>query len=621
MQGVGERVRSRLLKADRIGLVVVFASLGAIAAICWVVFQHLHDGRLDSIRSQGVSLVRAVSAVPYEQLLPGGSQQGVMRVLQHGTKSNDFAYVSIVDSTGRSVNEWTADGIIVPPAKIASEPSAWLGETRQKLTTTEREVLEFYAPLLDNGELQGFVRLGYRYPMFGFDTQQLPFLAAMSLPVFLLVPLFYLLLRLEIRPVRKANAEISRLIDGESFRRLDIAATGELGEFMSRFNRFVEFADNRIRMLEQDQRQLITSSKLLGYRKNRVETVLETLPEAILILDESGTITFANHKLAVMFGVSTEVILAQPPGHWCDNPDILQLLSKFQSDGKSRNFADTIRFNLDTHANRSIVTKTYPLFAPNKPSSSIGTLIVFRDETQEALARQARADFVAHLSHELKSPLNVLGLYSESLLGEAGRKEEFRIEAANVIADEVNRLSTLINGLLSMTQIESGSLTPDKSLVKLRDVATAAFEEAKHSAKDRDCTFHFDAPREMSPALVDKDLIRIALNNLLSNAVKYNTAGGEVRLTLEETDDAIQLRVADTGIGISRDEAARIFDKFYRSDDERVQSVGGHGLGLALAKQIIELHLGSLSLNQDREVGTEFIINLWKETAAVKQAI
>ncbi|MDX1516074.1 MAG: ATP-binding protein [Woeseiaceae bacterium] len=610
-----------MLKADRIGLVIVFASLSAIAALSYVVLRYQHDSRVDGIRNEGVSLVRAVSAVPYEQLLPGGSQQGVMRVLQHGARSHDFAYVSIVDAGGRSVNEWVADGVIVPPSTISAEPSDWLGESLHELSASGHKILEFHAPLLDGGELEGFVRLGYRYPAFGLGMQQLPFYAAMSLPVFLLVPLFYLLLRLEIRPVRQANVEISRLIDGESFRRLEIAASGELGDFMARFNRFVEFADNRIKSLEQEQRQLITSSKLLGYRKNRIETVLETLPEAVLILDESGTITFANQKTAALFGVSTEVILAQAPGQWCDNPDILQLLAKYSSGGKGRKFTDTIRFSLDSAMTQAIVTKTYPLFAPNKPSSAIGTLIIFRDETQESLARQARADFVAHLAHELKSPLNVLALYSESLLGDAGTKEEFRVEAANVISDEVDRLGTLINGLLSLTQIETGSLTPNKTLVKLRDVANAAFEEARNSAGDRNYRFVFEAPKEMSPVHVDKDLMRIVITNLLSNAVKYNTDGGEVRLTIEETEDAIQIRVADTGIGIHDDEAARIFDKFYRSGDERVQAIGGHGLGLALARQIVELHLGSLSLNQDREQGTEFIINLWKETAAVKQAI
>ena len=120
---------------------------------------------------------------------------------------------------------------------------------------------------------------------------------------------------------------------------------------------------------------------------------------------------------------------------------------------------------------------------------------------------------------------------------------------------------------------------------------------------------------------VDKDLIRIAITNLLSNAVKYNQDGGDVRLTIEETDDAIQIRVADSGIGISAEEAAKIFEKFYRSDDDRVQAIGGHGLGLALTKQIIELHHGSLSIDHERTVGAEFIINLWKEATAVKQAI
>lgn len=610
-----------MLKSDRIGLVIILASLAAITAIAGLVVHYQHEHRLDNIRSQGLSLVRALSAVPYDQLMPGGIQRGLLPVLRHSVRNNDFAYISIVGQDGRSLNEVAADGVIVPAALLPAEPSAWLGETTVALPSAGGLIIEFHAPLLNAGDLQGFVRLGYRTPSLGFDVGQMQFFAAVALPVFLLVPLFYILLRLEVRPIRIANQEMSRLMDGESFRRLEVTASGEFGDFMRRFNRFVEYAENRIDGLQSDQEQLITSTKLLTYRKTRVETVLETLPEAVVILDESGTITFANQKLAAMFGVSQDVILAQPPSLWCDNPDIVQLFAKHQSGNSTRTFTDTIRFNLDFVARQAIVTKTYPLFAPNNPASTIGTLIIFRDESQEALARQAREDFVAHLSHELKSPLNVLAMYSETMLTKAGQSEEFRIEAANVINDEVNRLSTLINGLLSMTQIENGSLTPDRKLVKLREVATAAFEEAKHSATDKNYSFVFDAPKEMNPVLVDKDLLRIAITNLLSNAVKYNCDKGEVRLTIEETEDAVQIRVADTGIGISEAESAKIFEKFYRSEDERVQSIGGHGLGLALTKQIIELHHGTLSVDHDRAAGTEFIINLWKETTAVKQAI
>jgi signal transduction histidine kinase len=610
-----------LLKADRIGLVIVLASLSAIAAIATMVFQHQHRHRLVDLRAQGVSLVRAISGVPYEQLVPGGEQQGIVQVLRQGARGNDFAYLAIVDLGGKTVNELVTDGLIVPAATMPSQPSAWLGESQFDLGADRHRIIEFRAPLLSAGELQGFVRLGYLHPTIGLNSSQLPFFAAVALPVFLLVPLFYMLLRREIRPLREANREIGRLVEGESFRRLEVSATGELGEFMHRFNRFVDFAGERIESLEQDQKRLVTSTKLLTYRKNRVEMVLETLPEAVLILDESGTITFANQKLAVLFDVSPQTIQTQSPQQWCNNPDVLQLLADKKTGRKGGYLADTIRFNVENVADQAIVTKSYPLFSPNKTSSVVGTLIVFRDETREALARQARGDFVSHLSHELKSPLNVLGMYSESLLSEAGKSEDFRIEAANVIADEVHRLGTLINGLLNLTQIENGSLTPEKSLVKLRDVAFAAFEEAKSLAIDKDYTFEFDVPREMNPLFVDKDLIRIAITNLLSNAVKYNRDGGLVRLTIVETEDAVQIRVVDTGIGINEGEAVRIFDKLYRSADEQVQSISGHGLGLALTKEIVELHHGSLLLNQERETGAEFIINLWNETTAVKQAI
>ena len=609
------------MRADRIGLVIVLASILAVTAIAYLVFDYEHERRIEQTRTQGVSLVRALAGVPFTQLAPGGAQQGVMSLLKHGAQSNDFAYVSIVNSRGITVNELVSDGLIIPPFRSPEVPSAWLGEAQLSLPGDQGKIIEFYAPLLESGELQGFIRLGYRYPTFGLAEGELPFIAAVSLPVFLLAPLFYFLLRREIAPVQRANQEIGRMMDGDQFRQVEISATGELGNFMRRFNRFIELANSRIEGLEQDQKQLITSTKLLTYRKNRVETVLETLPEAVMILDESGTITFANQKLAALFNVSQQAITSQPPSHWCDNPDILQLLGKFSVDGKGRGFTDTIRFNLSSLTDQSIVTKTYPLFAPNSPSSSIGTLIIFRDETKEALARQARTDFVAHLSHELKSPLNVLGMYSESLLSDAGKSEEFRVEAANVISEEVHRLSTLITGLLNITQIESGSLSPQRNLVKLQDVAAAAFDEAKHSAADRNFVFHFDAPNEMNPLLLDKDLIRIAITNLLSNAVKYNKDDGEIWLSIEETEDAVQIRVADSGIGISEDDANRIFDKFYRSDDERVQSIGGHGLGLALTKQIVELHHGSLSINHERPEGAEFIINLWKETTAVRQAI
>ncbi len=608
-----------LLKTDRIGLIVVVASLAAIALIAVVLFQNQHQRQLENIRAQGVSLARTLSGIPYSHLIPGGAQQSVTQLLLNNAGNEDFAYISLTDIEGRSVTEAAASGVTVPPAVLPGEPSAWLGS--RDLDLYGRKLTEFYAPLLQDSDLKGFARLGFYQPTLGPSISQLPFIGTVALPIFLLAPLFYLLLRREVRPIREASKEMSRLVNDEKIHRIEIAANGELGEFMRQFNGFVEQARTRMNVLEQDNVRLITSSKLMTYRKSRVEIVLETLPEAVAILDEAGSITFVNQKLAAMLGTTKREMLANPPELWCDQPDILDLLARFESTGKRKNFTETIRFKSGSVYDKSIATKTYPLFSPDSSSSSLGTLIVFRDETRDALAREARVDFVGHLAHELKSPLNVLGLYSESLLGDDGNSKEFRIEAANVISSEVDRLSTLISGLLSLTQIESGSLKPEKSLVIIRDVAVSAFEEAKHSAHGRDIQFNFVSPKELNPAFVDKDLIRIALANLLSNAVKYNRDGGEVVLTIEETDDAVQIRIADSGIGISEAEESKVFEKFFRSDDAGVQAAEGHGLGLALAKQIVELHQGTLSLNRERPEGSEFIINLWKDASEVRQVI
>lgn len=619
---VGNALRGRSLwKHERVGLLVVFASLLVIATIVLMLFQNQRDARIAGIRSQGIGIARVMTRIPFDQVLGTDRQKSVMELMDQTVGGRDFAYGSIVDPDGDPLYESSPDGIIIPPAILPGGPARWLGQRELTLAVDGRRIIEFHSPLLDDGNLMGFARIAYFYPEYGLSLEQVPFLAMIALPIFLLVPLFYFLLKREVAPLRSANAQIAQAITEGSFGQAELGVSDELGGFMERFNKFVDLATEQISTLENDRARLLTSGKLLTYRKNRVETVLETLPEAVLILDESGSITYANEKVAVLFATTKEEILNRHPHEWCDNPEVLALLSRLEQKSSTRNFTETMRFKPVDTTERSYATKSYPLFSPKDPSVSIGTLVVFRDETREELARQARTDFVAHLAHELKSPLNVLGLYSESLLSEAGQSEEFRIEAANVIAAEVQRLGALITSLLNMTQIESGSLNPDKSLVKLRELLSGAFEESNNSALELNLTFALDLPREMSPVRVDKDLLRIAITNLLSNAVKYNQPGGTVTLEAEETTDAIQIRVRDTGIGIAADELEQVFEKFYRSSDSDVTAQNGHGLGLALARQIIELHHGTLTVTSEPGTGTEFLVVLWKETMSAKQAI
>ena len=157
--------------------------------------------------------------------------------------------------------------------------------------------------------------------------------------------------------------------------------------------------------------------------------------------------------------------------------------------------------------------------------------------------------------------------------------------------------------------------------MRLRDLLVDAFKHVSHSGRDKKLEFKLEMPPELSPVAVDKDLLRIAVNNLLVNAVKYSKPGGTVSLSAEETDEAIRIRVADTGIGIAPEDQAKIFDKFYRASSEATQGISGHGLGLPLAKEIIELHRGHLSVESKPDEGAVFTIDLWKDGGLLQQAI
>jgi PAS domain S-box-containing protein len=611
--------RAAAWRGDRLGLTIIVASLAVIALILAYLFHDRQQARVEQIRGQGLGIARLAASLPYDQLA-GRDRQGVLQVIRQSHASGDFAYAAVVDTQGNPINEETASGVLIPTAAPSREPNAWLGERQLSLASDGRAVLEFHAPLLRDGELVGHFRLGYLKPGFGLDNGQLSFFATLALPIFLLASLFYLLLRREIRPLGKLGKEMETLARQGEFQRVQVEAGGELGDFIRRFNQFMERAQDRIHALESEHTGLQTSTKLLSYRRERIEAVLQSLPEAVLVLDETGEASFANSHLADLFGVQPDQVLGRKPRDWCPNPDVLAFLSRYEVRGQAGYHMGSLEFRPPEAPDTTISVKAYPLFSPHDQSNVFGTLVLFRDVSVEHLAKNARAEFVAHVAHELKTPLNVMAMYSEALQGEEGQDEGFRVEAYNVLHDEVERVSMLINNLLSITKIEMGSLEVVRQRVRPRDLLEDAFNAIARSGRAGGLSLNLDLPREMTPISVDKDLLRIAVNNLLTNAVKYNRPGGSVTLSAEETDDALRIRVRDTGIGIGADDRDKVFDKFYRSNDAQVRSRTGHGLGLSLTRDIIQLHHGRLSVDSTPGEGSEFTIELDKEAVLLGQA-
>ena len=609
------------MKSDRLGLLMVAATLAVIALIvgALVAYQNLdHDKK---IRSQGVSLARSLSSLPLDQLAPGPDRRGVLHAVVGAQRSEGFAYALLVSSNGSTLAEVVAPGLVVPLAAMPAEPAAWFGEQALRTPDDARRILEFHGPVMDRGNLVGFVRLGYLADAPRLGVEQLSWSAALALPIFLLTPLFYFLVRREMKPLAQLGLDLQRMACPAEGASPPMPDGLQLQEFVERFGRFLGATEARMRELESERQTTVTSNRLLSYKKGKVESILQSLPDGVMVLDESSVPTFANARMEALIGLSPESMVGRSPREWCKQPALLAFLLRHQwRGGEPAPHASRAEVSLDGSPPQHLSLSSYPLFAPTDHANVFGTLIVIRDTTQEQLARHAGADFVSHVSHELKTPLNTIASYSELLM--EAPDDAHRIEAVNVIHDEVGRMSGLINNLLNISKLESGAMKLERQRVNLHDLLVDCFEAQRQSALGKGLSFRIDVPLNLGAAALDKDLFRIAVNNLLSNAIKYNRPGGHVELSAEESDDrTLSIHVRDGGIGIAPEWRERIFDKHFRVGDAASAGRQGHGLGLYLARQIVEAHQGSIDVDSQPGRGTEFNIRVRKLAAVYEEAL
>ncbi|MCB1746131.1 MAG: PAS domain-containing protein [Gammaproteobacteria bacterium] len=384
------------------------------------------------------------------------------------------------------------------------------------------------------------------------------------------------------------------------------------------FAAFLTAIERRVGDLADAQLDGFAHNRLVAYQKRCAEAALETLPDGVLIMDESGVATYANGRIEALIGVAAEAIVGRKPHEWCERPEIVTLLSRYYSNVTRLRRGDKLELTFEGDNVRRVAVWARPLEAKRAAGS---TMVVLRDVSSEALARKSRDDFVGHVAHELKSPLNVIRMHTELIADVEDGLGAEAVNSLNVIEDEVDRLANLVNDLLSLTRLESGALEIDRQRVKLTAMLEDAFETVRRAAAAQGLTTSLDVSPRLGVVALDKDLFRIALNNLLANAVKYNKPGGNVTLRAEETDDALLIQVIDSGLGIAAADRARIFEKFYRAEDEQAAARGGHGLGLALAREIVALHNGRLQVESEPGEGSTFTIELRKSAHLLQEAV
>ncbi|HEX8480079.1 MAG TPA: PAS domain-containing sensor histidine kinase [Telluria sp.] len=598
------------MKNNRLGLILVMSSLAVIAVVVGLLLQRQQAADARHLREQGLGMVRSLAALPVALLAPGPGQPGVLNTVLAYRDNPDFGYAALTGADGRNLAEAASPGTLVP-AGAAIPVLAGFGERVVRSPDNGRPVHEFFGPVasLDGKVLQ--LRLGYFQPQSYFSITDMPFYALIALAVFLLVPLIYLVFKRELAPLTALGDQLRQLTAAQG--QALVPADQDVRDLAGKLNAYLDQASARIRDLERDSMAGVAHGRLLEYGSHKMQAVLQCLPDGLLVLDPAGDITFASGKIEPLLGVPVGDVLSQPVDAWCRDPDLRAMLARFQGAGGDSRSQATIEFDPVNVPDKRLWATAQSLQGDAK-GMRFGALVVLRDATREHLARQAGNDFVAHVAHELKSPLNVIGMYGE-MLADTGDDETLRVEAVNVIQDEVERMTALVSNLLNVSKLEMGAMRPERHRVKLDDLLRDAWQHARTRAEAKGIRLELQVPRDIAAVAIDKDLFRIALNNLLGNAIKYNQAGGSVVLAAEEAGSDVVISVRDSGIGMAAQDVARVMEKFYRVAETGENARGGHGLGLYLAKQIVELHHGQLTLESELGHGSTFAIHLNKMPA------
>lgn len=436
----------------------------------------------------------------------------------------------------------------------------------------------YYATRLEDGRvLRSSIRsetlnLGGDFAVYMFIT----FLVVLGLSIFVARKIVDYLLE----PILEMTYATERIAAGEYARRVRVRRDKELEQLSLNFNNMAERLENTF--LENRDKQ------------NRLEAILKSMNAGVFAYDHHGQIIMINPFCKELFGIYEDVIGKNVH----EVHEIRTLLYQLES------AEEVLEIQLEEPMKKDVRVKSAVIYGERL--SVVGTVIVLEDVTDLKKLEKMRSQFVANVSHELKTPLTSIKGFAETLkyVGDEATRNKF----LDIINDESERLTRLINDILTLSSIE-----------QVRSQKHEAIDVGYETDKIYSLLVPKAEGRKISLVLEkrksvilwgDEDHYKQLLLNLVDNAIKYTKEGGEVRIVLDQEEEDFVLSVSDTGIGIPEKHLSRIFERFYRVDKARDRAMGGTGLGLAIVKHIVLSMGGDIDVQSVLQKGTTFLVHL-----------
>ena len=394
-----------------------------------------------------------------------------------------------------------------------------------------------------------------------------------------------------LRRFLKSFIKISKKVSNKEFHsRLDNSIKGELGELSRNFNFMMETMENTIEEVE--------------YKHLQLTSVLKSISHGILVIDIDGNIILINDEARKM--IKSKCIGKEEGKNIKQVIHVEKILNGIEKYiGSKENNCEKLKLEDET----VYKLKIDPVYLQNSKNAIIGSIINIENITEIVKLENMRRDFVANVSHELKTPLTSINGFVETLIINEDLPSDKRNRFLAIIQKESDRLKRLIEDILLLSSIESKNNLVTENVL-LYNVFKEVYEMISYIASSKHIKIYYNFEDENVAIQAYGDYIKQLFLNLIDNAIKYTPEGGTVIINQFTRNNEITIEVIDNGVGIPKEDQDKIFQRFYRVDKARSRSVGGTGLGLAITKHIVNSLQGNISVESKLGEGSKFIVTI-----------
>ena len=391
------------------------------------------------------------------------------------------------------------------------------------------------------------------------------------------------------QPLRELIALTGRIGSGQRNTAASLDSRDEFGRLARAFGEMADRVEEKVAELSRERSQLAA--------------ILSSLIEGVVALDDQGHLLFLNPAAERFFGVSSSEIKGRTFLEGLRQSPLNDVLGH----ALQQKHPITQEISVHSPAERTLSVHAMPV---NYGGSQTGVLAALHDITELRKLENVRREFVANVSHELKTPLTSIKGYVETLLEGAIDDPKHNRAFLQTIHEHTNNLSQLIDDVLNLSTIEAQRVSYRFEPVAVKEVVERIVNALEPMAKTKKVSISAVWPEDLPRVRADREKLAQIVMNLIDNAIKFNKVGGQVRIIAESNGKELRLRVEDTGRGISPEDLPRIFERFFRGNKDRSHEIPGTGLGLAIVKHLTEAHQGTVTAQSVPGQGSTFLVTL-----------